>query len=302
MVVKKDLDSMIDGQVIEGMIYVKSYAVRPTKSGNKYIDGVAEMKGTVTFKVWSGVAFDEMDRHDYQGLVCYVTAKVNEYNGNKGLVLTTIRALEEGAYDVSEFFEERYNTEAYWKAMRDLVAGSCSAEALEIYDEVFRGIENRFKVEFAARTHHDAVRSGLLAHTYKVAYIMSCVIRNYSFIVSRCSVDALILGCCFHDIGKIYEYSNGVIVGSGLVVSHNTFGVEYLAGFKSFIVDRKGEEFYYRLVSVIVQHHGEFGERPRSVEAFLVHMADYLESSFQGVNESLEKGLSCISLNDFKLN
>ena len=105
-----------------------------------------------------------------------------------------------------------------------------------------------------------------------------------------------------HDIGKIYEYTNGVIKGNGLIVSHNTFGVEMLSKHKDFIVEKKNEEFYYRLLAIIVQHHGEFGENPRSVEAFMIHMVDYLESSFQAIEESYEKGIKTVSLHNFKLN
>lgn len=114
--------------------------------------------------------------------------------------------------------------------------------------------------------------------------------------------DLFALGATIHDIGKIYEYTNGVIEGNGLLVSHTTFGVEMLSKNKDFIVSLKSEEFYYRLLSIIQQHHGEFGEKPRTVEAYLVHMADYMESSFQAIEESYEKGIRTVSIHDFKLN
>lgn len=302
MVVKKDLETMVDGQVIETVAFIKSYAVRSAKNNSKFIDGMLEMKGSVSFKVWSGAVFNDLEKYDYQNLVCHVEAKVNEYNGNKSLILMGVRALEEGIHNPADFFEEKYQVNAYWDALCKLVHKNCSPVGAEIFNKVFGEIEERFKVEFAARSHHDAVRGGLLAHTYKLTFIMSKVVKLYPNIMKVVDNDLFALGSAIHDIGKIYEYTNGVIQGSGLVVSHNTFGVELLSKNKDFIIEKKNEEFYYRLLAIIVQHHGEFGETPRAVEAFLVHMVDYLESSFQSIDESFEKGVKTVNIQNFKLN
>lgn len=302
MVIKKDLELMTDGEPIETVALVKSYAVRPSKNNNKFIDGMVEMKGSVQFKVWSGSCFDELEKYDYQNLVCHIKGKVNEFNGNKSIIINSIKALEESAYDKSDFFEEKYQANAYWEAFCKLINKSCSEEGYTIFKTVFNDIVDRFKVEFAARSHHDAVRSGLLAHTYKMTFVMTRVMKLYPNILNQSDSDLLILGCAIHDIGKIYEYTNGIIQGNALLVSHRTFGVEYLSKYKNLICEAKSEEFYYRLLAIIEQHHGEYEETPRCIEAFLIHMVDSLESSFQTIEEGLEKGLPTISINGFKLN
>jgi len=302
MIVKKDLAKLIDGEVIETVAFIKSYDVRPAKNNNKFIDGMLEMKGSVPFKVWSGTTFDELEKYDYRNIVCFIKAKVNEYNGNKSLILNEVKALEEGTYEPSDFFEEKYQANAYWDALCKLIGKNCSPEGLQIFKKVFGEIDNRFKVEFAARSHHDAVRSGLLAHTYKLVFIMTRVIKLYPNIVKKVDNDMFALGVAIHDIGKIHEYTNGVIEGNGLLVSHHTFGVEMLSKHKDFIVELKREEFYYRLLAIIEQHHGEYEETPRTIEAYLVHMVDNLESTYQAIDESLERGVSTVSIGSFKLN
>lgn len=302
VVIKKDLANLVDGEAIETVAFIKSYDVRPTKNNTKYIDGMLEMKGSVPFKVWSGVTFNELEKYDYRNTVCFINAKVNEYNGNKSLIITSIKALEEGTYNPADFFEEKYQANAYWDALCKLIGKHCTPDGVEIFKEIFGEIESRFKVEFAARSHHDAVRSGLLAHTYKLVYIMTRVIKLYPNIVKRVDPDMFALGVALHDIGKIHEYTNGVIEGNGLLVSHHTFGVEMLCENKYFIVELKGEEFYYRLLSIIEQHHGEYEETPRTIEAYLVHMVDNLESTFQAIDESVEKGSPVVSIGNFKLN
>lgn len=305
MIIKKDLISMVDKQPIETVALIKSYDIRVSKNNkdSKYIDGMVEMKGSVPFKVWmSDVAFTELEKYDYRNQICFITGKVNEYNGSKSLVISSVRALEEGTYDPSDFFEEKYQVDAYWDALRKLVMKNCSETGIEIFNKVFTNIESRFKVEFAARGHHDAVRGGLLAHTYKVSFIMSRVIKLYPNLMQSVDNDLFVLGATIHDIGKIIEYTNGIIEGHGLIVSHNTFGVEMLAEHKDFIVELKGEDFYYRLIAIITQHHGQYGEPPRCIEAYLVHMVDNLESTFQAIDESLEKGQKTINVHEFKLN
>ena len=302
MVIKKDLANLVDGEVIETVAFIKSYDVRPTKNNTKYIDGMLEMKGSVPFKVWSGVTFNELEKYDYRNMVCFINAKVNEYNGNKSLIITGIKALEEGAYAPADFFEEKYQTEAYWNALCKLIHNNCSPEGIQIFEKVLGSILDRFKVEFAARGHHDAVKSGLLAHTYKLVYIMTRVIKLYPNIMNRVDHDMFSLGVALHDIGKIHEYTNGVIEGNGLLVSHHTFGVEMMVQHKDFIIGLKNEEFYYRLLAIIEQHHGEFEETPRTIEAYLVHMVDNFESTYQAIDESLEKGSPVVSIGTFKLN
>lgn len=301
MVTKKDIEGMYDGQSFETVALIKGYEVRPTKNGSKFIDGTVELKGSVQFKVWAGTLFDEMEKCDYQNTVCKVVGKANDYNGVKSIILTDAKALAEGTYDESDFLEDKYPIDAYWDGFRKLIEKNCSSEAYEVFSKIMEDVDERFRVEFAAKGHHDAVKGGLLAHTYKETVIMTRVMKLYEDIIAKVNPDLLILGCALHDVGKVYEYTNGAILGNGLIVSHHTFGVEILHNRKSLIVEKLGEEAYYRLLSVIEQHHGEFGERPRSLEAYLVHQVDLLESRFQIVNEGLAKDTDVVAIDGYYL-
>ena len=75
-----------------------------------------------------------------------------------------------------------------------------------------------------------------------------------------------------------------------------------LSKYKEFIIGLKSEEFYYRLLAIIEQHHGEYEETGRTLDVYLVHMVDNLESTYQAIDESIEKGSTTISFGSFKLN
>lgn len=302
MITRDDLSKYSDGQILDTVALIKSYEVRTAKNNKKYIDGILEIKGSVSFKVWEGKVFDELNSFDYQDTKCQISCKVNEFNGSKSLILTDVKALAvQGVYDMEDFFEFKYDTTAYLDALKSTVDKNCTKEAQELFTEVINPVLPRFKVEFAARSHHDATMGGLLAHTYKVTNLMSRVIKFYPHLLKVADKDLLIVGSALHDIGKIYEYTKGSIVGNGLLVSHHTFGVEILVPYKERIVELKGEDFYYRLLSIIEQHHGAFEETPRTVEAYVVHLVDALEARMQSIDESLENGEVVVNVESFKL-
>lgn len=301
MITRKDLEGMKDGQYVDTVVLIKGYESKPTKNNSRFMDGTLEMKGVVQFKVWTGATYDELEKYEYEGKICHIQGKVNEFNGTKSLIINDIKAIEDGVYDESDFFEEVYNIEAYWGSFMEVVKKNTTAEGFKVFSMLIEKVQERFKLEFAAKGYHDAVRGGLLAHTYKVLIVMLRTVKLYPQILSKVDLDLLVVGTALHDIGKVYEYHNGAIVGAGLVLSHHTFGVEIIVPFKDEIIKYKGEDFYYRLLAIIEQHHGEFEETPRAVEAYLVHTADLLEYRFQAISEAIGRGDGVISIDGFKL-
>ena len=61
--------------------------------------------------------------------------------------------------------------------------------------------------------------------------------------------------------------------------------------------------FYLELVAIISQHHGEFGERPKTVYSYLVHVVDLLDSRVSGLQKKLDEDgtLGTYYFDDFRL-
>ena len=155
-----------------------------------------------------------------------------------------------------------------------------------LFDEIIKPVEDSFKNEFAAVSHHDACRSGLLAHTTKVVR-MASMIKQYPEILKRVSSDLLFIGCALHDIGKVFEYNNGAISNLGKSLSHHTFGVIILLDNKELICSSMGESFFYSLLAVVEQHHGEYAEHPRTVASYVIYQLDNLDSRLTSLNSLL---------------
>lgn len=301
-----DLKKMSDGEVISGLALLKDVQKKPTKNGSVFFDGSIEVIGTLQFKVWSGKpAFTKLDTEDYAGQVVWLNGKVNLFGGAISILIEDLNAVELKGSDISEsdFFESKYNGKAYYKGLRDNLLKMTNEKILEVFDIVMQGNEEHFCTEFAAKGHHDNCKSGLVAHTYKVLYIGK-ILKLYPNIQNFVgNLDLLYLGAALHDVGKIFEYTNGSIVKLGQICSHHTFGVEVLLMHKKEIVTMYDEEFFYRLCAIIEQHHGEFEERPRTIEAYVIHLIDRLESGLQYLDQTLDgldKG-SQVVIEGFKL-
>lgn len=298
-----------EGLIVKGYALIVSYQLNPQKNGGFYISGNMQAKGMVPFKVWSdsrqGSPFMELskDLEAYKSTVCYIEGKVDRYSGSTSLVLNDVRAVdaENLGLLVSDFLQDVYDIDTYWQVLTGVLSKNCSEEAYNMFIQLVNPVREKFITEFAAIWHHDNCKSGLLAHSTKVAR-MATLLKMYPNIMKRVSPDILYVSCALHDIGKIYEYSMGSISSDGMKLSHHTFGVMLCTKNEDLIVSALGKEGYYTLLSVIEQHHGEFGERPRTVAAYVVHLIDSVEAKLSTIESMIgESNGAQIQYDNYKL-
>lgn len=290
---KKDLLEMLNKQSFEGYVLIQSYGEQPTKTGSSFMGGNLEANGTVSFKAWRGTAFDTLKESELEGKICLIGGEINDWNGTKSVIINSISEVPESVLEKvdlkkSDFFEPKYNIDSYWDTLNKIMEKHTSKEGYEIFSLIMSEVEESFKEEFAAINYHDNCKGGLLAHTTKVVKLAS-VISLYPDILKRISEDLLYVGAGIHDIGKVIEYSTGVISEKGKHISHLTIGCLMLEEHKDRIIELKGEDFYYSLLSIIAQHHGSYEETPRTIAAYVVHQIDCLESTLALLNQTLEE-------------
>lgn len=298
---------MPDKSKVSGICLLVNCSKQPTKNGSNFFAGVLSTeKGQVSYKAWSNsAAFVLLDSGDMSGKVVYVAGAVSEYQGTKSVILDTVRRIEPErlkAMGVSErdFMFGKYDSDYYWNAFNAVVKKNVSENAYKCFQGLLNGYEDDFKSEFAAITHHDNCKGGLLAHSFKVCSL-AVVIKLYPEVLKRIGKDLLYVGCALHDIGKLDEYSNGAMSESGKRVSHMFCGGARVMENKDLVVGLMGEQFYYDLISIMVGHHGKFGDPPRTVAAYVVHKLDLLDSVFTSLNELLEKNTGSVQYEGFIL-
>ena len=301
IITKAQMDATPKGGTINGICLIKSYSAKKTKNNKDYVDGVIQVQGGAiyNFKVWSGTnALTELTQNYYENTTCNISGSVEEYQNMKQLVITNVVAVNDVPEDT--FFVLRYNRESYVAAFKQILASSISAKGLSVYDAIVTPeIFESFADEFAAKSHHDNCKTGLLAHTYKMLQVACWVSATYPMLVSdrndngvyeksQDKVDLLILGIALHDIGKIVEMHYGNYTEMSSYVGHTIFGAEMLVEHKDLIVNSYSEQWYYELLAILVQHHGEFETPCKSIMAFVIHNIDMLDATFTGISQDLE--------------
>ncbi|MBX7403324.1 HD domain-containing protein [Clostridium chauvoei] len=154
----------------------------------------------------------------------------------------------------------------------------------------------KFKMAIGGVYHHHNYLGGLAEHTLNVTYLAKTFAERYN-----CRYKELaILGAKLHDIGKIREMYYGGPFGytlEGEMEGHIVIGVMMLEEAFKKEAELYSDEFKERLKGIIVQHHGklEYGspKSPKSQESYIVHYADYVDSTFNKIDiigEGVEPG------------
>lgn len=274
----------------EGLALLRSCTKGTTNSGMPKYTGVLASKKEMNFSVWEREsAFKYLETGTYipGETVVYIKYSIDKY----GLVIHEMNTDTTRVAD--EFIEQKYDESTMRNNFLNAITGSRITEkGKKLLFELLHintndDFETRFYKEYAAMYYHDNCPMGLLAHTTRCLRIYSTLAKlRYNFLENADVNDLMVIGITLHDIGKIYEMNNGIYQKNSHV-SHRILGMEELIVHKELIVDIYNEEFFYFLLGIVVQHHGEYGERPKSVYAKIIHMIDNLEAQCAGIDDEL---------------
>lgn len=285
-----------NGDAVSGIILLKDVVRATTKNGKPFFHGSVCSGTDISFKAWdNSEAFKMLEREDLAGKVVYISGNWSEYMGVVSIILDTVMTNAElVAIDPMNFIESKYNIDAYWSGLQNIMKSTLTEKGMLLANKFLfenEEVANAFKVEFAAKSHHDNCKAGLLAHTYKVCYLMQVTLNLYKDIVDK---DLVMLGVLLHDIGKIKEMHMGVYQPCSKV-THRFLGIEMLD--KDLIVENYGEDWYYELVSIMLQHHGEWGDPCKTVSARLVNLVDEFEAKAMLIKQAVDISDNCGTIN-----
>ena len=287
-----DLKTVKDGTILsECIVYLASYKKLPKKDGKTfYIAGsFTKQEDSLSFKIWDTPLVDALSANDLSGRVVKISGTVGSYMNNLDVKITTIEPVDESQYSKSTFLKSA-DVPGLFDEFTNFVNSELSPNGVKLLLGIFKqeNLFERFKEEFAGSKMHDAQIGGLLNHTIKMMRIAKCVYDNEPRMNTlQHYKDMLYLSVILHDIGKVYEMNLGVYQENSFV-THRILGIEMLVKYKSVITDLYDENFYYEIVAVLQGHHGEYGDAPTTVLAYIVHLIDMLESQTTGIFDKIE--------------
>ena len=275
-----DLKAALElNKISQGSVYINDLpVVRAGKRSNFMIGTFTNQGQEVEFRIWEPDIFKSVQEN---GPGVYDAEVVgNSFNDKVYLTVRSIAPAINSEIDKSDFLTSipAILLQANWQRVKQRlsslgVTDKCwSLISTVLSDPALKG---RFQIEGAAIRHHDNIIGGLMHHTTKMLNILASLLENNAQLTA--SADMLCFATAVHDIGKVFEYDN-LEVSDFWYSSHRVRGIEYLALFMDQILATYDEEFYRQVQAVIAGHHGDYGDRPTTVAAAIVHYIDTLES------------------------
>lgn len=278
----------VENGTVHGLAYLKGIRVNTGSNGKPYAMGqVSVPSGSADFRIWGSPA--HMDDGVY-----VIDAKWHDYKGSWQLTVSSFTKVDG---DPADYEYAPYDVPSIGEKANRIIAENVSQTGRRLLNLLIHGngnvpdLASEFKTAQAAVNHHDNVRGGLFAHSYKTLYFLSSIIINSGIYPGipckdQSFKDIVLVGGFMHDIGKTLEYDGAGMSRVGKILSHRILGAERVILMRDDIVELIGEEGYERLLAVMMQHHGEFEETPRCIEAYVVHLADTLDTKLTTLSEA----------------
>ncbi len=276
-----------NGKISQGIVLINNPPmVRSGKKGDYMVGQFASVEGDYEFKIWEEEIFSIIQAY---GPGLYDVEVIGaEFNG----FYFTVRRAEPctdsniSKHDFLPRIPREHINQQWKRTISCLHSLGVSNDCWQLVQDILSApeLEGRFTVEGAAIFHHDNKIGGLVNHTTKMLNILAALLENNTELV-ECA-DLLAFSIVMHDIGKVFEYKD-LAPAEFWYSNHRVRGIEFLAKYRDDIIDLYDEVFYRHVQSVIAGHHGEYGDRPTSVTAGIVHYIDTLESQTTGLIEAV---------------
>ncbi len=271
-------EAINNGVSAAGLIYVNSEPqIRPGRKD--YVLGDLMCKGhIVQFRSWEDDVLEILKEH---GKGIYLAKTIGqEY---KSLNYINIRSLDLYVGDAvtEEDFQDRIPSgeleENWTDILGQLQERGLSDVCVQLINDVLNDpeLDGRFFKEGDAVKHHDNQIGGLWNHSSKMLRILLALLDNNQELLP--AIDLMTFSIVAHDIGKVFEY-DALSMSEHWYANHRVRGIEFLVKYRERIFESYSEEFYRQVQAVIAGHHGEYGDRPTTVAAVIVHYIDSLES------------------------
>ena len=276
------------GMTVDGLMLLTNIAFSKTSTGGDM--------ARVTFVLEDGttsnaITFDDslLGEIKYMKTPAQIDAVVvvDNYKGNPSCKLTGIRSIYDEV-EVNRWYKKlnsKENGSKVLAALRGVLSEEAFAMVLKMFNENGQDIAVAMAAQYGG--YHDGVIGGLLNHLRKLVSYGRVAMVEYENTFTQKERDLFFMGLVLHDMGKIYELKDGAYWEES-IVAHTTSGIWFLDKYKDEIIEKFGRMFYLELIAIITQHHGEFGERPKTVYAYLVHVVDLLDARVSGLQKKLD--------------
>lgn len=226
------------------------------------------------------------DRLPGTGCVCRVIGMVEAYRGNPQIRIREMRPAPDTGVELF-VRSARTDIDTLREELEDRIRSLEPGMGTLVRGVLAGSVYDRFCTWPAAHSRHGAVRHGLLAHSLGVVRLAERLAEAYGARGMEYDRHIVTAACLLHDVGKVDTLPpipGGVPPDAAHRADHVTRSVLLVHAAACALASSHllPPERLEQLLHAILAHHGrkEWGApvEPRTIEAWLVHLADYAES------------------------
>lgn len=282
-----------EGQSVSDIFALSQAQRKEAKNGPYWQLTLTDATGSIEARIWH-----PQSQH-YEGLkaeqFAVVSGQVASFKDQLQMNVTDLAVIDpaEAGLDLTDFLPSSAVPPAeLLQEMEDFLAAELSFKP---WAALCRNLLRDERIRTAllsapgAKSIHHAYAGGLLEHTLAIMRICKAMSELYP----QVDKEVLLVGALCHDLGKAFELSHGIsreYTDAGRLLGHIQIGLEVLEPFLHKVRDLP-EEMAMHLKHLVISHHGEleFGSpsRPQTVEAFILHHADNMDSKINTVQGAL---------------
>ena len=287
------LANLKNGETFQLVVMIKQAEVRVAKNGKRFISLVFQDKtGEISGMYWD--AKDEDIQHFTSGNIVHLEGQRDLYNGQPQVKITKLYLADASeGFQASQFVARApMSTEQ----MQDEIQKSLFDIQNAKWNRIVRFLLQKYQREFynhpAAKTNHHNFAGGLAYHTLSMMRLAKSIAHQYE----QLNYSLLLAGVILHDLGKTLELSGAV--GTEYTVEGNLIGhivlidEEIVLACQALKIDGTDEDVVL-LRHMVLSHHGllEYGspERPKLLEAEVLHYIDELDASINMISKAMAK-------------
>ncbi len=268
---------------IQTVFLVTKKARQVSRSGKPFLVlTLSDRTGDVDARIFDRA--EEYEAKFLQNDYVLVDGQVISFHGKPQVVVETLDRLEAEPIDSREFIapaliEDSKSAVAQIKELVDRVQDPHVRALLQAFLED-RQVAEGLRQAPAAKGIHHAYKGGLADHLLSVMKLAHRMADHYPM----ADRDLLVAGAMLHDIGKVTELSyekNFDYTDEGKLVGHLVMTAQKIRE-KASRIPHFPPLLEHHITHLVLSHHGhlEFGspKLPMTLEAFIVHIIDHLDS------------------------
>lgn len=276
---------------IDTNVLIKQSDLRVAKNGKNFLSLVFEdASGAISGKYWD--AKDDDATIFGAGKIVHLIGKKELYQNMPQVRITSLDSVADGTVNRSQFVKSApMSKDDMEKEFNELFFEITNPVWNRVVRNLIQKHEEVFFTHPAAKSNHHDFEGGLAYHTLSMVRLAKSISEQYP----QVDKELLIAGTIIHDFGKTVELSGAI--GTEYTLEGNLLGHIVIIDEEIVLIAKElgiaeDDKNLILLRHMVLSHHGllEYGspERPKLLEAEILHTIDELDASINMITKALD--------------